>query len=215
MKIDIEPKGLVRKIEKIPQIYKALVIVVIVLAIVGALYYFIAVPQKEEREKLSKEQTELEKEVAVLRGIEKNLEKHRKEYAQMQEVLKDVTRQLPESKDVPNLLRSITAESEESRLKVKFFEPKDIRSKEFYGELPFEIKYSGTFPMVAHFFNGIRKMERIVNIANFSLESKSGQKDKETILEGTCSAVAYVYQKEGAKGAKGKTGQKGGKDEKK
>jgi type IV pilus assembly protein PilO len=112
----------------------------------------------------------------------------------MQELLQDVLKQLPETKDIPNLLRNITSVSEETRLKIKYFEPKDIKNKEFYSELPFEIKFSGPFHSAAFFFDGVRKMDRLVNITNFSLEAKGTPRN--VVLEGSCSANAYVYQKE-------------------
>jgi type IV pilus assembly protein PilO len=151
-------------------------------------------PQWEARKQLQKEYSELQNELSVLNQIKNNLAKHQKEYQQMQEVLQDVLKQLPESKDIPNLLRNITSVSEETRLKIKYFEPKEIKNKDFYSELPFEIKFSGPFHSAAFFFDGVRKLERLVNITNFSLEAKGTPKN--IVLEGSCSANAYVYAKE-------------------
>lgn len=194
MKVGIQLKALVKKIEKVPQIYKAVCMVCLVLIAVGLLVYFIAKPQWETREKLIQENNEAQKQLATLREIKKNIEKHRKEYAQMQELLQDVLKQLPETKDIPNLLRNVTSISEETRLKIKYFEPKELKSKDFYSELPFEIKFSGPFHNVAYFFDGIRKMERIINVTHFSLEAKGIPRN--VILEGTCTANAYVYKRE-------------------
>ena len=124
---------------------------------------------------------------------------HRKEYAQMQELLQDVMRQLPESKDLPNLLRSVTGVSEETRLKIKQFEPKQIKNRDFYSELPFDIKFQGKFGNLASFLDGVRKLERIISINNFSIESK-GPPNK-AVLEGSCGANAYVYLREPVKKA--------------
>jgi type IV pilus assembly protein PilO len=200
MKVGFETKGLVRKIEKIPAIYKTIIILIIVAAVLAGLVYFFAKPQWEAREQLKKEYGELRKELDTLNQIKNNLEKHRKEYQQMQELLQDVLKQLPETKDIPNLLRNITNVSEETRLKIKYFEPKEIKNKEFYSELPFEIKFSGPFHSTAFFFDGVRKLDRLVNITNFSLEAKGTPKN--VVLEGSCSANAYVYSKEKPKAQK-------------
>lgn len=200
MKVGIRLKALVKKIEKIPQVYKAICMVVLVLIVVGALVYFIAKPQWETRDKLVRENDEAQKQLNTLREIKKNIEKHRKEYAQMQELLQDILKQLPETKDVPNLLRNVTNISEETRLKIKYFEPKELKNKDFYSELPFEIKFSGPFHTVAYFFDGIRKMERIINITHFTLEAKGAPRN--IILEGTCTANAYVYKRDQQKAVK-------------
>jgi type IV pilus assembly protein PilO len=194
MKAGFETRGLVRRIEKIPALYKTIIILVFVVIVLAGLIYFAAKPQWEERTRLEKEYSGLQAELDKLKELEKNLEKHRREYAQMQEQLQDVLKQLPETKDIPNLLRNITSVSEETRLKIKYFEPKEIKNKEFYSELPFEIKFSGPFHSTAFFFDGVRKLDRLVNITNFSLEAKGSSKN--LVLEGTCSANAYVYMKE-------------------
>lgn len=197
MRVGFEPKSLGKKIEKIPQKYILIVMVVLVLVILAALYYFIMLPQVETKEKLAKEYNEVQLELRKLQDIKRNIEKHRKEYAQMQELLQEVMRQLPESKDIPNLLRSVTGVSEETMLKLKQFEPKQIKNKDFYSELPFEIKFQGNFNNLASFLDGVRKLERIISIHSFDIESK-GSANK-VFLEGSCDANAYVYLREPVK----------------
>jgi type IV pilus assembly protein PilO len=194
MKVGFETKGLVRKIEKIPALYKSIIILVLVAMVLAAFLYFIAQPQWETRTQLQKEYSDLQTMLDKLKELQKNLEKHRREYAQMQEQLQDVLKQLPETKDIPNLLRNITGVSEETRLKIKYFEPKEIKNKEYYSELPFEIKFTAPFHSAAFFFDGIRKMDRLVNITSFSLEARGTPKN--VVLDGTCNANAYVYLKE-------------------
>jgi len=194
MKVGFETKGLIRKIEKIPAIYKTIIVLVIAVVLLVCFIYFLAKPQWEERERLQNEYTKLKVELNNLRTIKNNLEKHKQEYQQMQEKLQDVLKQLPETKDIPNLLRNNTSVSEETRLKIKYFEPKEIKHKDFYSELPFEIKFSGPFHSAASFFDDVRRMERLVNVTSFTLEAKGTPRN--VVLEGTCSANAYVYQKD-------------------
>lgn len=202
MKVGLDSKSIVKKIEKIPQKYVLIIMVVITLAFVGALYYFFMIPQMETKKNLSMEYSKLQTELATLRNIKNNMAKHRKEYEQMQELLQEVMRQLPESKDLPNLLRSVTGVSEETRLRVMQFEPKQPKHKDFYSELPFEMKFKGKFYNLASFMDGVRRLERIISINNFDIEAKGPPNN--ISLEGKCSANAYVYSKEPAKKAPAK-----------
>jgi len=197
MRVGFEPKSLGKKIEKIPQKYILIVMVVLVFVVLAALYYFLMAPQLERKAKLEREYSELRVELGRLKNIQQNIAKHRREYAQMQELLQEVMRQLPESKDIPNLLRSVTSVTEETRLKVKQFEPKQIKHKDFYSELPFELKFQGKFGNLASFLDGVRKLERIISVADFSVEAKGPPNN--VVLEGSCSANAYVYLKEPVK----------------
>lgn len=197
MNLGIDAKSLGKKVEKIPQKYVLIVMVVLVLIVVGLLYYFIMIPQLETKARVAKEASELRAEVEKLKAIKRDIVKHRQEYAKLQETMQEVLRQLPETKDIPNLLRSLTMVSEESRLKVRQFEPKLLKSKDFYSELPFEMKFQGNFKNLASFLDGVRKQERIISITDFTFEAK-GPPNNVTI-EGACDANAYMYLREGAK----------------
>jgi len=205
MRVGFEPKSLGKKIEKIPQKYILIVMVVLVIVVLAALYYFLMVPQLETKAKVEREYHEVQLELGRLKSIQQNIAKHRKEYEQMQELLQEVMRQLPESKDIPNLLRSVTSVTEETRLKVKQFEPRQMKHKDFYSEMPFEIKFQGRFSSLASFLDGVRKLERIISVADFTVEAKGPPNNVH--LEGSCNANAYVYLREPikkppAKGAK-------------
>ncbi len=197
MKIGIDPKTIGKKIIKTPKVYKLIVILVLNMVIFGLIFHFILTPQMETKKKLISEYDTLKKQYDQLLAIKNNMDKYRKEYAELQEMLRGMLRQLPESKDIPNLLRNVTNVGDETRLKLKFFEPKQLQKKEFYAELPFEIKFSGPFHNVAYFFDGIRRLERIINITSFNLVGMGPM--TKTSIEGTCTARAYVYLKEAPK----------------
>ncbi len=194
MNLGFDPKNVGKKLQKIPQKYILIVMVVLVVLVLAALYYFVMIPQLEEKAKIAKQYSEVRTELDKLKSIQKNIAKHRKDYAQMQEVLQDVLRQLPETQDIPNLLRSLTGVTEESRLKIKQFEPKVMKDKDFYSELPFSMKFQGTFTNLASFLDGLRKQERIISITDFAFEAKGPPNN--IMLEGSCDANAYVYLKE-------------------
>ncbi len=83
---------------------------------------------------------------------------------------------------------------------MKYFAPKESVPREFYLELPFEMKYTGSYHSIGYFFDGIRKLERIIHITSFSLEAK--ETGPRGILEGSCLAKTYVFIKEPLPAAK-------------
>jgi type IV pilus assembly protein PilO len=129
-------------------------------------------------------------------AIKNNMPKFRHEYAQIQELLQQTLKQLPETKDIPNLLRNVSNIGSETRLKITYFEPKALQNKEFYAELPFSIRYSGPFHNIGYFFDGIRKLERIINITSFTLTSDPKAIPARMVLSGECVATTYVYMRE-------------------
>jgi type IV pilus assembly protein PilO len=195
-KLEFDAKGLGKKIVKIKRVYKLIFSLCLNLLIFALLFYFLIIPQFETKDTLSAEYEKLKRELDSMVAIKNNMDKYRNEYAQLQEVLQQMLKQLPETKDVPNLLRNVSTTGTESRLKVTYFEPRAIQSKEFYSELPFAIRYDGQFHNIGYFFDGIRKLERIINITSFSLTFSPKSNSSKTVLSGECTAKTYVYTKE-------------------
>jgi type IV pilus assembly protein PilO len=196
----------------IPKKYRLPLIAILGIGIIVAGYFLCLKPQFEEKDRVVSEKEKVQRELARLKVIKNNIERSRTEYAQLKAKLNNALSQMPEQKDIPNLLRQVSLIAGESKTKVKYFAPKSLQNAEFYQELPFELKFSAPYHNLGYFFDGIRKLERIVHITSFAFEAKvSGQK---VILEGNCNAKAYVLLKQTASGST-KATKKDNKDEKK
>jgi type IV pilus assembly protein PilO len=195
-KIAIDFKGIRKKIAKIKRIYKLLFSIGLNVIIFALLFYFIISPQLETKRQLEGEYNKVKQEFDNMVAIKNNMPKFRQEYAQLKELLQQTLKQLPETKDIPNLLRNVSNIGSETRLKITYFEPKTLQNKEFYAELPFSIRYSGPYHNIGYFFDGIRKLERIINISSFTLTSDQKAAPTRMILSGECVATTYVYMKE-------------------
>lgn len=195
-KLELDLKGITKKIAKIKRIYKLLFSIGFNIFIFVLLYFFVITPQLETKIKLETEYGKFKKELDNMVAIKNNMQKFRQEYSQLQELLQQMLKQLPETKDIPNLLRNVSNIGSESRLKITYFEPRTLQSKEFYAELPFVIRYSGPFHHIGYFYDGVRKLERIINITSFSLTSDVKAAPGTLALTGECTAKTYVYVKE-------------------
>ncbi len=184
----------------IPKRFRLVLIIGINAALLAAAYFFLLDPQMAQKNKMSTELTTLQQELRKVTAVKNDLERLRKEHAQIKERLQDIVRQMPEEKEVPNLLRQVSFVAGETNTRVKSFFPKEAQNKDFYAELPFEIKYTAPYHNVGYFFDAIRKMERIVHVTSFSLDAKEiGQK---IVMEGSCLAKTYVLRKDAPKGNK-------------
>jgi type IV pilus assembly protein PilO len=192
MKMDM--KGI-----SIPKRFRFPLIILLGIAIIVAGYFLQLKPQFEEKDRLAVERGKAQEELARLVTIKNSIEKTRKEYAQLKLNLDEALRQMPEEKEIPNLLRQVSLAAQESKTRIKYFAPKAVQTVDFYSELPFEIRYTAPYHNIGYFFDGIRKLERIVHVTSFSLESK-GSTGK-VVLEGACTAKAYVLPKQTSKEA--------------
>lgn len=184
----------------IPKRFRLVLIIGINAALLAAAYFFLLDPQMVQKNKMSTELTTLQQELRKVTAVKNDLERLRREHAQIKERLQDIVRQMPEEKEVPNLLRQVSFVAGETNTRVKSFFPKEVQNKDFYAELPFEIKYTAPYHNVGYFFDAMRRMERIVHVTSFTLDSKEiGQK---VVMEGSCLAKTYVLRKDAPKGKK-------------
>ena len=180
-------------ITKTRRMYRILLMLALAIAAFAAVYFVLLVPQLDQKRFLEGEYRNAKQELDRLTTMKANFEKSQKEYFHLKENLENVLVQMPEQKDVPNLLRQVSFLGQEAKLRVKFFEPKALQPKEFCLELPVELRYSGGYHNAGYFFDGVRKLDRIIHVANFSLESKNVA--SKLTIEGTCLAKTYVYNK--------------------
>jgi type IV pilus assembly protein PilO len=188
MKLSIDLK----KVTRLPKKYKIIIMVSICVVLFAAIFALLLMPQFKDKKAVASELASVRLDLKKLQDIRNNMDKTRREYAEMKDRLQQVLSQMPEQKDVPNLLRQVSTLSHETGARIRYFEPKAVQAKEFYSELPFELRYTGGYHNMGYFFDGIRRLERIVHVTSFSLEAKSVTATK-VVLEGNCMAKTYVY----------------------
>ncbi len=178
----------------IPGRYRVVLMLLLPAMIIVAAYFLLFDAQLREKKRLDTEAKGLRQELLKVTAMKNSMEKTRREYTSLKAELQYRLRQMPEEKEVPALLRQVSLTAQETKTHVKYFAPKESVPREFYLELPFEMKYTGLYHSIGYFFDGVRKLERIIHITSFSLEAKeAGSKGT---LEGSCLAKTYVFLKE-------------------
>lgn len=164
----------------------------VILAIIAGLYaYLFYLPASAEKEKKKVEMGRQEMQLRELRTIAANMKRFRAESAKLREELELAMAQLPTSKEIPSLLANISNLGKEAGLEFLLFRPAPEVNREFYAEIPVEIKVTGTYNGVAIFFDKVGKLPRIVNISGVSME---GAKEALGRWEITTSCTATTFK---------------------
>jgi type IV pilus assembly protein PilO len=180
------------RIVKLPTSRKILILALIAVIIAGLYVYFLYLPKAEVLKKKVVEMEKLETQVQELRIIAANMKRFQEEAAKLREELKLAIAQLPTTKEIPSLLANISNLGKEAGLDFLLFRPVPEITREFYAEIPVEIKVKGTYNDVAIFFDKVGKMSRIVNIAGVAMEGakeSSGRWDITT----SCTATTFKF----------------------
>jgi len=93
----------------------------------------------------------------------------RKQMADVEERFAELTKQLPTEKEVPGLLDDITNLGTGSGLQIGLIALAPEIKREFYIELPINIKVNGSYHQMGSFVSGIAALDRIVTLHDYSI----------------------------------------------
>lgn len=195
----------VEKILNLPSYQRILIVVVLMLGLAAGFYFLIYQGQLADYDSLlgrrDAEQVRLKKN----QRIADKLDVYRDEYGKLKVELGKALDELPLKKEIPSLLTGIGALAKAKGLDVIRFKPQNEVPKDFYAEVPVELKLSGSYHQAALFFDAVSKMERIVNIKGLKMGSAK-EVEGRTSLSIDCRAITFRFLEETAKKPK-----KGGK----
>jgi len=124
--------------------------------------------------------------------------------------LQRVVQKLPAEKEIPSLLKRVASLGQEADLDVTLFKPGTAVMKEFYTEIPVQLKVAGTYHDLGLLFERLGRLERIVNVADLAIRpAAKGQRAGDSI-EAEFGVVTYTYHSTALGTDSGKAGAKSG-----
>jgi type IV pilus assembly protein PilO len=182
-----------RDIGNWPVLPKLVALVVILIGLVFAGYWFDWKPQLEAL--AAEKNKELDLRTAFLDKKKQavNLEAYRKQLAEIEESFGEMLKQLPNKSEMEALLTDINQAGLGRGLQFELFRPapKETNS-EFYAELPITIKLTGTYHDIGAFASDVSQLSRIVTLNDVSLAL-----EKDGALTLDAIAKTYRYLDEG------------------
>jgi type IV pilus assembly protein PilO len=185
----------VDKVLNLP-VYQRFMIVVVVMALLIAGFYFtVYKSQIEAHNRLISQRESAQTQLLKNRKIANNLEVYRAEYEKMELRLEKALGELPLKQEIPSLLTGIADLARGKGLDILRFKPAGEQVKDFYAEVPVDLKLTGSFHETAVFFDAVSQMQRIVNIQGLKMGSPKNVSGK-TQISVDCQAVTYRFVEE-------------------
>lgn len=184
----------VEKFVKLP-FYKRILIVFVLLASIGAAFYFFAfMPKMDEYKELVKKSEALQAEIVQKKSIADNLGRFRDEFEKMQHRLEESLKELPNDKEIPELLTTIASIAKQNQLEVKKFQPGGEVPKGFYAEVPVALTLTGRYLDIGKFFFDVSEMPRIVTVGNIKMKTAGGKAaGGQMLVSVDCQATTYRF----------------------
>ena len=137
---------------------------------VAAYVFWFYLPRSQEITAMQRTVQELEAERAQLRKTLANRKHIEAESRAVEAAFNQAQTQLPEQKEIPELLRQVSRLGQDSGLEVLLFRQQPEQLHDLYTEVPVQMSVRGGYHAIALFFDRVRRLDRIVNVADVSLQ---------------------------------------------
>lgn len=170
-----------------------LLLLIVVLAL-G--YNFHLKDLQAELERKQGEETTLKSQFSSKAFQAANLEAYKEQMQEMEQSFGALLKQLPSDTEVPGLLEDITRTGLGSGLEFEEIKLLPEATKQFYIELPIQVKVTGSYHDLATFVSGVASLPRIVTLHDFELvPAKAGVGS--SALQMSILARTYRYNDKG------------------
>ena len=162
-------------------------------AVLGLGYYFYWSSQFDEQDMLAAQELKLRDDYKTKMAQAINLDALEAQQQQVNRYVERLEKQLPSKAEMAALLSDINQAGLGRGLQFELFKPGQVVVKDYYAELPIDIKVTGTYHDIGEFAADMARMPRIVTLNNLAL---TAGKDGVLSLDAVAKTFRYLDQDE-------------------
>ncbi|PCM42771.1 type 4a pilus biogenesis protein PilO [Marinobacter sp. ANT_B65] len=170
---------------------KAIVVLIVFGLIMGGGYWFFIKDQYVQLDRVEKIEQDLRKKYEEKAYQVANLEVFKTQMVEMEETFGALVRQLPSETEVPGLLEDITNTALGNGLALQEVKLQPEQKRDFYSELPINIRVSGSYHELASFVSSVASLPRIVTLHDLTIKPTGGDGER---LDMQVVARTYRYR---------------------
>lgn len=190
-----------------PAAPRVAVFIALLIATVAAAWWFDWRDQAMLLEQREAEEVQLRQDWVSKKRLAVNLAEYKRQLEETDRQFGALLKQLPNRAEMDSLLSDINQAGLGRGLQFELFKPGSDVVKDFYAEMPIDVRIVGAYHDLGAFASDVARMPRIVTLGNIALE---GQKEGTLKLE--AKAITYRYldeeelaqQRQQAKAAQGR-----------
>lgn len=174
-------------------------LIVLVVVFAGTLfggYKYLVEDRITELDRVTAEEQELRDQFSRKQARAANLDAYKAQLEEMRRSFGAMLRQLPGETEVPNLLIDISQAGLASGLEQERFVPQSESAKEFYAELPIQIRLKGNFHQFGEFASSVAALPRIVTLHDISI---TGGSPNDLTMNVVAKTYRYIEDEQGGR----------------
>jgi type IV pilus assembly protein PilO len=182
-----------------PIAVKVIAVVFACIALGGAVFYFDTQEQLSRLDRAEATERDLRASFETKQRKAANLEEYRQQIEEMKESFGAMLRQLPDRTEVASLLVDVSQTGLAAGLEFELFQPGSEQLKDFYAELPIQIRVTGSYHDFGRFVSGLASLPRIVTVHDTKIGDAGGTTGSGAAnLSLQATVKTYRYLDEGA-----------------
>jgi type IV pilus assembly protein PilO len=174
-----------------PVAAKAIVIILLCAAVLGAGYWFDTQDQIAALKKVESEEQTLRNTFEAKQKKSANLEPLKRQLAEMKQSFGALLRLLPNKTEIEALLVDISQSGLASGLEFELFKPRAEIPQDFYAIQPIQIRVAGTYHEFGEFISAVAALPRIVTQHNIHIRPRDKRGSGSDLL---MDMVAKTYR---------------------
>ncbi len=194
-----------------PAAPRVTILLALFLAIMLAGWWFVWVDQLDMLEKKQQTELKLRDEFVAKKKEAVNLDLYVQQLNEIDRSFGALLKQLPNKSEVESLLVEINQAGMGRGLQFDLFKPGVEQVKDFYAELPINVRLTGSYHDFGAFAGDIGKLSRIVTLNNVSIVANPQAKDGSLVMDAVTKTFRYLDEEELAAKKKAAQAAKGAK----
>ena len=194
-----------------PIVPRVAVLLVLVVVILLAGWWFLWNEQLEALAARQQEELKLRDEFVAKKTQAVNLDLYTQQLTEIDRSFGALLKQLPNKSEVESLLVEINQSGMGRGLQFDLFKPGQEIVKDFYAELPINVRLTGSYHDFGAFAGDIARLSRIVTLNNISITTNPQAKDGGLVMDAVTKTFRYLDDEELAAKKKAAQAAKGGK----
>lgn len=168
-------------------------------------YKFLITDQLAALENKQQEEQTLRRDFASKQARAANLDAYRTQLEEMRQSFGAMLRQLPGRAEIDTLLTDISQAGLAAGLQQELFSPQGEQMREFYAEVPIQIRLSGTYHQFGEFASSVAALPRIVTLHDIRIsraQNRGDAQDGHLVMEVVAKTYRYLDENEEAEQAR-------------
>jgi len=176
---------------------KMVLILIVCILVAGGTFWLDTQDQLSQLDKIRTEESSFKDTLRIKAKKAANLNKLKQQLEEMRVDFKKLSRQLPNKTEVAALLVDISQTGLASGLEFELFKPLAENRKDFYADLPIEIRVKGSYHEFGNFVSGVAALPRIVTLHNINITPmKKEDPQGKLLMSATAKTYRYLDEEE-------------------